>query len=68
MRVKACGGLNGEGDTRRAYRVGEAEQMRIFGCGRERGKREGSGRIREGRERFGREAGDEKGEQDEERE
>lgn len=27
-----------------------------------------AGRIREGRERFGREAGDEKGEQDEERE
>lgn len=33
----ACGGLKGEGDTRRAYRVGEAEQMRIFGCGGEQG-------------------------------
>lgn len=38
MRAVACGGLKGEeGDTRRAYRGGEAEQMRIFGCGGERG-------------------------------
>lgn len=27
------GGGRLERDTRRAYRVGEAEQMRIFGCG-----------------------------------
>lgn len=37
--MRACWAVGGWGDrlerdTGRAYRVGEAEQMRIFGCGR----------------------------------